>query len=90
MSDSATTDRELLPPDETFWKRYSSRHECPIAASASTLVHALALGGVVLAGLAMSWRWYGEKAQPVTSSVVYIEGSPGDGRPIGGGERRLE
>jgi hypothetical protein len=85
MSDSATTDRELSPPDQTFWKRYSSRHECPIAASASTLVHLLAIGGVVLAGLAMSWRWYGDKTQPPEMGLVYLEGSPGDGRPIGGG-----
>jgi hypothetical protein len=85
MSDSATTDRELLPPDQTFWKRYSPRHECPIAASASTLLHVVALGGVVLAGLAMGWRWYGERSQPPKMGVVYVEGNPGDGRPVGGG-----
>ena len=88
MSDSATTDRELLPPDQTFWKRYSPRHECPIAASASTLLHLVALGGVVLAGLAMSWRWYGERSQPPAMSVVYVDGLPGDGRPEGGGGDR--
>jgi hypothetical protein len=85
MSDSVMTDRELLPPDETFWKRYSPRHECPIAASASTLLHLVALGGVVLAGLAMSWRWYGERSQPVKMSVVFVDGGPGDGRSVGGG-----
>jgi hypothetical protein len=85
MSDSAIADREPLPPDETFWKRYSPRHECPIAGSASTLVHLVALGGVVLAGLAMSWRWYGDKVQPPAMSVVYVEGNGGDGRQPGGG-----
>ena len=83
MSDSAVAERELSPPDQSFWKRYSPLHECPIAGSASMLVHLLALGGVVLAGLAMSWRWYGDTAQPPAMSVVYVEG--GDGRPVGGG-----
>ena len=89
MSDSAIADREPLPPDETFWKRYSPRHECPIAGSASTLVHLVALGGVILAGLAMSWRWYGEKAQPPAMSVVYVEGNGATvGNPAAAAVRR--
>ena len=86
MSDSATAERELLPPDQTFWKRHSPRHECPIAGSASMLLHLVALGGVVLAGLAMSWRWYGESTQPPVMGLAYIEGGPGDGKAPGGGE----
>jgi hypothetical protein len=87
MSKAAATETEteLLPPDESFWKRYSPRHEFPIAGSASTLVHLLAIGGVVLAGLAMSWRWYGESAQPPAMNVVMVQQTIGDGRAPGGG-----
>ena len=75
MSESAATETELLPPDESFWKRYSPRHEFPIAGSASTLMHLLALGVVILAALAMSWHWYGETTQPPAMSVVYLRGN---------------
>jgi hypothetical protein len=48
-------------------------------------MHLAALGGVVLAGLAMSWRWYGDTTQPPAMNVVYLEGGMGNGRPVGGG-----
>src|SRR4051812_16796513 len=80
---------DLLPPDERFWKRYSHHQELPLAGATSLVLHGLALACVVLAGLALSFRWHSEEYQPPRSEVVFVEAFAGDGGAPGGSDPGL-
>src|SRR5688572_16891644 len=40
--------KPLTPPEERFWKRYSTHGELPLSSLASFAIHALILGALVL------------------------------------------
>lgn len=76
--------RTATPPDERFWRRYSERHELPLAGATSIFAHALVLGVLILAGILMASRWHDERRQPPSMDVVLMEGAGGGGSPDAG------
>jgi hypothetical protein len=79
----ATTTKPLLPPDETFWQRYSPHHELPLAGVTSIFAHGMVFGTLGIAALLMMLRWDGDIGKPPSMDVVQLSGL-GDG-PEGAG-----
>jgi len=78
--------KELLPPDEKFWQRYSPHYEMPLAGMASVLAHALIFGILFVSGLIALMNWRGEASRPPNMDVIQIEGGGiGLDDPGGGG-----
>ena len=81
----------LLPPDESFWQRYSPHHEFPLAAMTSFFIHGLVFGVMGLGALGILWYLFqdaGESRKPPSMDVVQISGG-GDGFEGLGGEAGL-
>lgn len=82
-----TTDDNLAPPRDSVWTKYSPNHEFPLASATSIVVHVLLFLGVVLIGILLNRRWYGESSQPLSMSVGKLveasAGSPDGGNPGG-------
>ncbi len=79
-----TSSRPLLPPPETFWKRYSPRHEFPLSYGFSFFLHAVVVGLILLIAYLAQLRLHDKENQPPTNDVV-MAGPGGDGLPTGGG-----
>lgn len=74
--------RPVLPPEEKFWRRYSPRHEFPLAMALSIFAHGLILGIILL--LALGWFLGNNQSdilRPLNMDAVILDSS-GDG--IGG------
>jgi hypothetical protein len=80
-----TQTQPLLPPDETFWQRYSPHHELPLAGMTSLFAHGMVIGLIVLAALLMMFNWESDAGKPPTMDVVQISGL-GDGMGGAGAE----
>lgn len=80
-----TTTTESAPPEERFWKRYSPHQELPLASAASVVLHGLALVCILLAGMALAFRWHDEASQPPQLEVGFVEAPGGDGGGPNGG-----
>src|SRR5258708_31798 len=87
--------RPLLPPPETFWKKYSPRHEAPLSSAISIFLHAVVVGLILLVGYLMQLRWEDPEGRPPENDVVLLgegaggpeggsgpSGLPGDGNPV--------
>jgi hypothetical protein len=72
------TSAGLVPPNETFWRRYSAHQELPLSLSSSGFVHVLVVGLLVLGGI-MAARW----TTPGLPEIDAVEVGKGGGRPDG-------
>ncbi|MFO0967963.1 MAG: hypothetical protein U0793_20580 [Gemmataceae bacterium] len=92
---TASSTRPLLPPPETFWKKYSPRHEAPLSSAISIFLHAVVIGLILLLGYLAQLRWNDPNERPPENDVVELgpgaggpeggsgpSGLPGDGKPI--------
>ena len=91
MSATATNDRTpspgagpLLPPGEQFWKRYSPHYEAPLAGAGSFVVHAVALGLLVLFAVYLVSFFKPARSLPIDPVRL---GLPGGGAPGSGVEK---
>jgi hypothetical protein len=77
MSATATADpaKKPGPPEEQFWVRYSPHYEMPLSWVGSGTVHALALGVLLLTGLAISFL---KDNNPLPIDSVRVGGGGGD------------
>jgi hypothetical protein len=80
-----TKTEPLLPPDETFWQRYSPHHELPLAGMTSLFAHGMVIGVIVLAALLMMFNWESDAGKPPSMDVVQVSGL-GDGMEGAGAE----
>src|SRR5947209_9503000 len=48
MTDPRIASQPLIPPEEKFWQRYSPHNEAPLSGVTSTVIHALAIGLLLL------------------------------------------
>src|SRR5437763_51161 len=65
----------MLPPDESFWQRYSPHHEFSLAAMTSFFVHGLVVGIMCLWALGVLWYLFqgaAENRKPPSMDVVQI------------------
>jgi hypothetical protein len=85
---TAESSTRVLPPKETFWQRYSPRHEMPVSGAMSIFIHGMVIGFVVLLAWWMSLPRFREKLAPPAMEVVQVEGE-GFGLPGGGGPAGL-
>jgi hypothetical protein len=80
---TATQEKDLVPPEERFWKRYSPHHEFPLSSVGSVVLHILSIGALVVIAYLIT-RTHGEgQAKPPIISVVAL----GDGKPNNAGGR---
>lgn len=77
-------DKQLLPPDERFWKRYSPHHEFPWSTVSGIAVHLLVFA-LVFGYLKLQGRW-SEKEKPLEVGAIQIAGGGGDPNGEGDGE----
>ncbi len=90
-----TKTETLLPPDQTYWQRYSPHHELPLAGMFSLFAHGMVIGLIVLAALLMMVSWESDAGKPPSMDVVQVSGlgdgmegagaepgAPGDAQPI--------
>ncbi len=77
--------KNLVPPENTVWQKYSSRYEFPYAAVGSFFLHAFVLGLMVMIGLSWLVLPGFQPRPPVSLGVVEVEGGTADGNPEGGG-----
>jgi hypothetical protein len=83
MASGGTGSQTLIPPDETFWLRYSPHHEFPLANVTSFVAHVLAFGLILLLVVAIG---PGRAHQvPVEAVRLGLGGGGGDKRGIGDG-----
>lgn len=67
-----------VPPEEQFWKRYSPHGEAPLSVAGSFALHALAVGGLLLAGLYLASLFdTPARSLPVEPVRLVIEGGGG-------------
>lgn len=83
-SPKSPAEKPLLPPDERFWKRYSSHFELPLAGATSIFLHGLVVGVLALGGLAFVFRGSVEASRPPEMDVMVVDGGIGIGGPEGG------
>ncbi len=81
-------EKPLFPPEETMWQKYSPRFELPLASATSIFLHGLAVGAMMIAGLAYFFNAALEATQPPRIDVVMVEGG-GTGFEGLGGEAGL-
>jgi hypothetical protein len=72
--------KELVPPEERFWQRYSPHHEFPLSSAGSVVLHVLSIGALVVLGYVLS-RAGGD--QPTAPPLIGVIASPN--LPRGGG-----
>ncbi len=77
----AAAKKELLPPDEKFWQRYSPHHEFPLSATSSVFLHILVFGLIALVLSSSLFAFFREK--PIEVDAIVIAG--GGGNPLGVG-----
>jgi hypothetical protein len=71
----------LALPEESIWKRYSSRQEFPLSLGLSVVLHLAVAGAIALAGmLAFS---FSAKAGPMEIEAVVFAGGGGSGENVG-------
>src|SRR5690242_2739375 len=80
---NADADKDLLPPDERFWQRYSGHHEFPLSGVGSFVVHGLVIGTFALGYFLLTQARQSESNRPPSMDMVRF--APGDGLPFGGG-----
>jgi hypothetical protein len=68
-------------PAEAFWQRYSPHHEAELSAAGSFVIHALALGTLVLFAALLAGILRSDRSLPV--ETVRINPTLGDGKPGG-------
>lgn len=74
-----------VPPEEQFWKHYSPHGEAPLSIAGSFALHALGVGGLLIAGLYFASLFYQPaRSLPVEPVRLVIEGG-GGGSPTGRG-----
>jgi hypothetical protein len=82
--------KQIAPPDERFWKRYSAHGEFPLSSVSSVALHVL-LGGVLILGAMFIWA---PKPPPtIKTEAVRITGGgggPKDGKTPGPGRNPNE
>ncbi|MFO0927029.1 MAG: hypothetical protein U0736_08300 [Gemmataceae bacterium] len=76
-----------VPPEEQFWKRYSPHGQAPLSLAGSFALHALAVGGMILAGLYLASLFDAPaRSLPVEPVRMVIEGGGGGSKTgVGGG-----
>ena len=75
---AAPAEAPLVPPEETFWRKYSPNHEVPLSTMASFVIHFF-LGLLVIA-LGANFFWGGDPEPPAVDNIVFAGGGgPGDG-----------
>jgi hypothetical protein len=84
----ASEEKELLPPEERFWQRYSPRHEFPLSSVGSVVLHVLSIGALVVIGYVISRTSNDEQKAPPSLDVIAAPGLPpmnagGGGEPGG-------
>jgi hypothetical protein len=74
--------KQLIPPEESMWQRYSPHNEAPLAGATSLFLHGAIVGIMVVGGMAFFWAAREEAARPPKMDVVMLEG---DGTGLEGG-----
>ncbi|MBI2806939.1 MAG: hypothetical protein HYX68_18315 [Planctomycetes bacterium] len=98
---AAKNAKDLIPPDETLWQKYSAHFELPLAGVTSMFLHGLVVAMIVLGGIGFLFVTDLEATKPPKMDVVMIEGEgtgfeglggePGlPGNPDAGGPKRTE
>lgn len=81
---SVTRDKELVPPEERFWKHYSPHHEFPLSATSSVVLHGLVLALLLAIGYLALRLGLADANKPLSVDAIAIAGGGGD--PDGAGE----
>lgn len=71
-------------PDEKFWVRYSPHHEFPLSGMTSLVLHALAIGVLVLASFRVALLQQSDVLKPPSMDVVQLEGGGSGLEGLGG------
>src|SRR2546423_1068739 len=82
---SADPHRQLVPPEEKFWKRYSPHHEAPLSGVSSFAIHVLAIPLLLLVALVVSKVNDDDEKRSVPVDVVRVNFSGGGGAKPGVG-----
>jgi len=81
-SKDAKAKKPLVPPEETFWQRYSAHHEAPLSGLTSVAVHVLAIPLLLLITWLIVKLGLGEDTKPLPVDTVQLLGG-GGGSPRG-------
>src|SRR5436309_3549228 len=81
----ANPHRQLVPPEEKFWKRYSPHNEAPLSGVSSFAIHVLAIPLLLLVALVVSKVNDEDEKRPLPVDVVRVNFSGGGGSPGGRG-----
>jgi hypothetical protein len=84
----ASEDKELAPPEERFWQRYSPHHEFPLSSVGSVVLHVLSIGALVVIAYVITRTRLDEQKAPPSLDVIAAPGLPpmnagGGGEPGG-------
>jgi hypothetical protein len=74
--------RDVVPPEDAFWVRYSPHHEFPLSAVVSFTLHVVAVGLLLLIAFKLIYL-FAKPVHPVPVEAVRFEGG-GGGNPRGG------
>jgi hypothetical protein len=77
---------KLAPPDEKFWVRYSPHYECPLSWIGSGAIHLLAVGLLIMIGIALAYLMPDLSSVPMDSVSLDVGGG-GGGNPRGVGDK---
>jgi hypothetical protein len=84
---TATQEKDLVPPEERFWKRYSPHHEFPLSSVGSVVLHILSIGALVVIAYILTRTRGSERLEPASIDVVAVSGplknAGGGGKPGG-------
>ncbi len=75
--------KQLVPPDERFWQRYSPHAELPLSSAGSFVVHILLFGLLILASFLGTLFFNSNRSLPV--DAVQMSGGGGNPKGIGTG-----
>jgi hypothetical protein len=81
-SNSKPHEKNVVPAEEPFWRRYSPHHEFPLSSLTSIVAHVLAVGVLVVAGILFR-DFFRERSTPLPMDVVDAGGG-GDPKGIEG------
>jgi hypothetical protein len=81
----AADTKGLVPPDESFWIRYSPHHEFPLASVSSFVIHALAIVLLLLIGFYLAHLFVKPVHRPPVEAVRLQGGGGGQTHGVGSG-----